>query len=69
MDKDLASMQEARALARQAEIAQQQLKRFSQDKLDAIVHTISLAFLDHAENLGKMACQETGFGNPADKAE
>lgn len=67
MDQDLASRQEARELGRRAEEAQKTLRTFSQEKLDAIVQAISQAFLAHAGELGRMACEETGFGNPQDK--
>ncbi|MCI6728571.1 MAG: acetaldehyde dehydrogenase (acetylating) [Clostridiales bacterium] len=69
MDKDLAARQEARELARQAEAAQQTLKACSQEQLDRMAQAISRAFMEQAESLGRMACEETGFGNPADKAE
>lgn len=67
MDQDLASRQEARELGRRAEEAQRTLRTFSQEKLDAIVQAISRAFLANAGELGRMACEETRFGNPQDK--
>ena len=67
MDQDLASRQEARELGRRAEEAQKTLRTFSQEKLDAIVQAVSRAFLASAGELGRMACEETGFGNPQDK--
>lgn len=68
MDKDLASRQEARTLAQAAQAAQLQLRGMDQGKLDAIVQAMSRAFADQALELGRLACQETGFGNEADKA-
>lgn len=68
MDKDLASRQEARTLAQAAQAAQLQLRGMDQEKLDAIVQAVSRAFADQALELGRLACQETGFGNEADKA-
>lgn len=67
MDQDLTSRQEARELGRRAEEAQRTLRTFSQEKLDAIVQAVSRAFAAQAAELGRMACEETGFGNPADK--
>ena len=67
-DKDLAARQEARAACRGALTAQRILAGMPQEKLDAIVEAASEAFEAGAEELGRMACEETGFGNPADKA-
>ena len=67
-DKDLAARQEARALCRGALAAQKVLEGFSQEKLDGIVAAVAAAFAAGAEELGRMAAEETGFGNAADKA-
>ena len=67
-DKDLAARQEARCLCRGAEKAQKTLAEFSQEKLDAIVEAVARTFASRAEELGKLAAAETGFGNAADKA-
>ncbi len=67
LDKDLQARQEARELAKQAEIAQQQLADFPQEKLDAIVEAVAKAFSDAAAELASLAVQETGFGNIEDK--
>lgn len=67
MDRDLASRQEAREKAREAEEAQKILQTFPQSKLNAICQAISEAFAREAEELARMACQETGFGDPRDK--
>lgn len=69
MDQDLTSRQEARELAQRSAEAQEKLRRFPQSKLDEICRAVSEAFAAHAEELGKMAAEETGFGNPADKKE
>ena len=66
-DKDLQARQEARLLLRQAEAAQKQLCRFPQEKLDAIVKSISDAIYEAAPELAQLAVQETGFGNVEDK--
>ena len=67
LDKDLRSRQEARELAKKAEAAQKALASYSQEKLDAIVEAIAIAFFREAEALAREAVQETGFGNPGDK--
>ena len=67
-DKDLAARQEARAACWGALAAQKILAQSPQEKLDAIVEAVAQAFEAGAEELGWMACEETGFGNPADKA-
>ena len=68
LDKDLAARQEARAACRGALAAQKILAQMPQEKLDEIVEAMALAFEAGAEDLGRMACEETGFGNAADKA-
>ena len=67
-DKDLAARQEAREICRNALAAQKILAEFPQEKLDAIVAAAAQAFEAGAEELGRMACEETGFGNAHDKA-
>ena len=67
MDQDLTSRQEARDLAKRAQEAQQILRGFTQDKLDAICRAVSEAFEAAAAELAQLACKETGFGNPEDK--
>ena len=66
-DKDLRSVQETRCLLRQAEAAFQTLRTLRQEQLDAITEAISRAGSENAAELGRMACEETGFGNPRDK--
>ena len=63
LDKDLQAKQEARDLAKQADLAQQELFFCSQKQLDAIVEAIADAFSDAAAELARMAYEETGFGN------
>ena len=67
LDKDLQARQEARCLAKQAEKAQKQLSTMTQAQLDTIVEAIARDFSAHAQELAKMAVEETGFGNAADK--
>jgi acetaldehyde dehydrogenase (acetylating) len=68
-DKDLASIAEARALARAARQAQPLLAEFSQDKIDAIVTAMAEAVTPHAEALARLAVEETGYGVVADKLQ
>jgi acetaldehyde dehydrogenase (acetylating) len=68
-DKDLASVAEARMLARRAKEAQAQLAEFSQEKIDAIIDAMAAGVTPHAEALARLAVEETGYGNVADKIE
>jgi len=67
LDKDLQARQEARQLAREAEVAQAKLAKMSQAQLDTIVQAISRAISAAAAELAQMAVRETGFGNVEDK--
>ena len=66
-DKDLSARQEARLLAKQAEVAQEVLGKMTQAQLDAIVRAVAESFEAHAEELARQAVEETGFGNAGDK--
>lgn len=66
-DKDLASIAEARALARAARVAQAQLAELSQERIDAIVDAMAAAVKPQVEALARMARDETGFGVYEDK--
>ena len=68
-DKDLASIAEARALARRAKHAQAVLAECSQAQVDAIVDAMAAAVTPHAEALARLAVEETGFGVVADKVQ
>jgi acetaldehyde dehydrogenase (acetylating) len=68
-DRDLASVAEARALARRARAAQLLLAEYSQTQIDAIVDAMAAAVTPHAEALATLAVEETGFGVVADKVE
>ena len=68
-DKDLASIAEARALARRAKEAQLVLAEFSQAQVDAIVDAMAAAVTPQAEALARLAVEETGFGVVADKIQ
>ena len=66
-DRDLASIAQARALARAAKQAQPLLAELSQERIDAIVTAMAEAVTPHAEALARLAVEETGYGVVADK--
>src|SRR5215216_449922 len=68
-DKDLASIAEARGLARAARQAQATLAELSQEQIDAIVTAMAEAVTPHAEALARLAVEETGYGVIADKVQ
>ena len=68
-DRDLASMAEARALARRAKQAQGQIAELSQERIDAIVDAMAAAVAPQCEALARLAVEETGYGVVADKVE
>ena len=68
-DADLASIAEARALARTARQAQAQLTELSQERIDAIVAAMAEAVTPQAEVLARLAVEETGYGVVADKVQ
>jgi len=68
-DRDLASIHEARTLARRAKHAQSALAELSQEQIDAIVDAMAAAATDHAEAAARHAVEETGYGVVADKIQ
>lgn len=68
-DRDLTSIREARALARQAKTAQASLAEFSQPDVDAIVDAMAEAAVDEAASLAALAVEETGYGVVDDKIQ
>ena len=68
-DKDLASISEARSLARAARQAQTQLAELTQEQIDAIVTAMANAVTPHAEALARLAVDETGYGVVEDKIQ
>jgi acetaldehyde dehydrogenase (acetylating) len=68
-DRDLASIAEARALARNAHAAQIRLAEYSQAQIDAIVDAMAAAVTPEAEALARLAVDETTFGVVADKVQ
>jgi acetaldehyde dehydrogenase (acetylating) len=67
LDKDLASIQEARNLCKLAKEAQLEFKNYDQQQVNKIVRAMAEAAFDSAEKLAKMAHEETGFGKWQDK--
>jgi acetaldehyde dehydrogenase (acetylating) len=61
-DLDLQSIQEARSLAEAAHQAQQQFFRFNQEQVDRICAAMADAAYRESERLGRIACEETGYG-------
>ena len=68
-DRDLASIREARELARQARTAQTPLGELSQVRIDAIVDAMADAAAAQAEELAALAVDETGYGVVRDKVQ
>ena len=66
-DKDLVSVQEARAKVEKAYAAFQQYRRFTQEQVDAVIDRMAAAGRAHAERLARLAVEETGYGNVKDK--
>src|SRR5688572_5505581 len=66
---DLASIAEARALARAARQAQPLLAELSQEQIDQIVTAMAEAVTPQAEALARLAVEETGFGVVEDKIQ
>ena len=65
-DRDLTSIQQARALVRRAREAAPQLAELSQSQIDAIIDAMAGAVTPQAEALAKLAHEETGYGVVAD---
>src|SRR5688500_20386162 len=66
---DLASIAEARTLARTARQAQPLLAELSQEQIDQIVTAMADAVTPHAEALARLAVEETGYGVVQDKIQ
>ncbi|MDQ3070924.1 MAG: aldehyde dehydrogenase family protein [Acidobacteriota bacterium] len=68
-DRDLRSVQDARTLARRAKDSASRLAELSQAQIDAIVDAVAAAATAQAEPFARMAVDETGYGNVADKIQ
>ncbi|MBI4477997.1 MAG: aldehyde dehydrogenase family protein [Acidobacteria bacterium] len=69
LDRDLASITEARQLARRAKQAQAILAECSQEQIDAFTDALAAAAAAHAEPVARLAVEETGYGVVADKIQ
>ncbi|MBQ7455740.1 MAG: acetaldehyde dehydrogenase (acetylating) [Clostridia bacterium] len=67
LDKDLASIQEARDLVKKAKAAQAVLAEMDQQQVDRIVAAMAGAAERSASKLAQMAVADTGFGKESDK--
>lgn len=67
MDRDLESIHQARSLLDEAFQAQARFSQYSQEQVDSVVRQMAEAGLGAAEKLARMAVEETGYGNVADK--
>src|ERR1043166_6450975 len=68
-DRDLASIAEARALARRAKQAWLEVAEFEQTKIDGIVDAMAAAATAQAEAFARLAVEETGYGVVEDKLQ
>src|SRR5258706_4608597 len=68
-DRDLASIAEARALARRAKQAWLEVAEFDQARIDAIVDGMAAAATAQAEAFARLAVEETGYGVVEDKIQ
>src|SRR5712691_10006471 len=68
-DRDLASIAEARALAKRAKQAWLELAEFNQERIDAIVDAVATAATAQAEAFARLAVEETGYGVVEDKIQ
>lgn len=66
-DHDLASIQQARWLARKAKAAQEIFSTYDCEQVDKIIKNMVRVASEKAEYLAKMAVEETGFGKVKDK--
>ncbi len=67
LDPDLQSIQAARDLVEAAHRAQAIVASFDQARIDAICEAMAQAAQRESMRLGTLACEETGYGIPADK--
>ena len=62
LDRDLLSIQEARNLVKQAQVAQEAFVHFNQYQVDVVCASMAEAAYEQAERLGRMAVDETHLG-------
>src|SRR5919204_240856 len=68
-DRDLASIAEARALARRAKQAWLELAEFDQARVDAIIDAMAAAATSQAEAFARLSVEETTYGVIEDKIQ
>jgi len=68
-DRDLASIQEARRLAQRAKRVAPLLAELTQEQIDRGIDAMAAAVRPRAEELARLAVEETGFGVVADKVQ
>jgi acetaldehyde dehydrogenase (acetylating) len=68
-ERAVVSMEEARRLAQRAKQAAPVLAELSQERIDQIVTAMAAAIRPRAEELARLAVEETGFGVVADKVQ
>src|SRR6516164_5635790 len=68
-DPDLASIAEARELAKRAKQAWLELAEFTQERIDGIVGAMAAAATSSAEAFARLAVEETGYGVVEDKIQ
>ena len=68
-DPDLASIAEARELAKRAKQAWLELAEFTQERIDGIVDAMAAAATSSAEAFARFAVEETGYGVVEDKIQ
>lgn len=62
LDRDLASIQNARDLVERSHVAQKAFAHATQEEVDRIVEAAARAATDHARELAELAVEETGMG-------
>ncbi|HEY9577298.1 MAG TPA: aldehyde dehydrogenase family protein, partial [Pseudobacillus sp.] len=67
LDTDLESIQEGRQLLQQAKLAQDKMRKLTQDEVNQIIHSMAQAASQEAGRLASMAVEETGYGKVEDK--
>lgn len=67
MDRDLASIQNARDLVRRCHAAQKKFAKATQQEVDRIVDAMARAATDHAQELAQLAVEESGLGRVESK--
>ena len=68
-ERAVVSIEEARRLAQRAKQAAPVLAELSQERIDQIVAAMATAIRPRAEDLARLAVEETGFGVVADKVQ